>query len=122
MTTAIEQAPFRLPRTPDETDLLAKYFRALGHPARLRILATLATHGELTVSEIVGKVGLPQPKVSDHLACLRWCGFVDARRDHRIVNYRLADRRVAEIVGVARELLHENVEHVAACRHVGGAR
>lgn len=122
MTTAIEQAPFRLPRTPDETDLLAKYFRALGHPARLRILATLATHGELTVSEIVGKVGLPQPKVSDHLACLRWCGFVDARRDHRIVNYRLADRRVAEIVGVARELLHENVEHVAACRQVGGAR
>ena len=122
MTTAIEQAPFRLPRTPDETDLLAKYFRALGHPARLRILATLATHGELTVSEIVGTVGLPQPKVSDHLACLRWCGFVETRRDHRIVNYRLADRRVAEVVGVARELLHENVEHVAACCHVGGAR
>lgn len=119
---AIEQAPFRLPRTPDETDLLAKYFRALGHPARLRILDTLATDGELTVSEVVGKVGLPQPKISDHLACLRWCGFVETRREHRIVNYRLADRRVAEIVVLARELLHENAEHVAACCRVGDAR
>ena len=119
MTAMIGQAPFRLPRTPDESDLLAKYFRALGHPARLRILDELAIHGESPVSGIVEKLGLPQPKISDHLACLRWCGFVETRREHRIVNYRLADGRVAEVIGLARELLHENAEHVAACCQVG---
>ena len=122
MSTVIDQAPFRLPRTLDETDLLAKYFRALGHPARLRILDTLAAHGELTVSEVVEKIGLPQPKISDHLACLRWCGFVETRRERRMVNYQLADGRVAEVIALAQELLHENAEHVAACCHVGDAR
>lgn len=121
MTQLIGQAPFRLPQRPDERDLLAKYFRALGHPARLRILDELATYGELTVSEVVEKLGLPQPKISDHLACLRWCGFVETRREHRIVNYRLADGRVAEVIALARALLHENAEHVAACGHVGDA-
>lgn len=122
MSTVIDRAPFRLSRTPDEVDLLAKYFRALGHPARLRILDALATHGELTVSEVVEQVGLPQPKISDHLACLRWCGFVETRREHRMVKYRSADGRVTEVIALARELLHENAEHVAACCHVGDAR
>ena len=122
MTSVIDRAPFRLSRTPDEIELLAKYFRALGHPARLRILDALATHCELTVSEVVEEVELPQPKVSDHLACLRWCGFVETRREHRTVKYRSADGRVAEVIALARELLHENAEHVAACCHVGDAR
>jgi hypothetical protein len=29
-----------------------------------------------------------------HLACLRWCGFVEARREHRTVYNRIADERV----------------------------
>ena len=119
MSTIVENSPFRLPEAPGETDLLAKYFRALGHPARLQILDALASRGELAVAELVQEVALPQPKVSDHLACLRWCGFVNTRREHRVVRYRLADDRVAEVVRLGRELLHGNAEHVAVCRHVG---
>ena len=63
---------------------------------------------------------LPQPQVSNHLACLRWCGFVTTRREHRTIHYRLADERVAAVVELARALLHENAEHVAACRRVDG--
>jgi DNA-binding transcriptional ArsR family regulator len=114
---ALERAPFRLPEAPGETDLLAKYFRALGDATRLRVLELLSD-GERSVGELVAALGLPQPKVSNHLACLRWCGFVTTRREHRTIHYRLADDRIREIVALARELLSENADHVAACTRI----
>jgi ArsR family transcriptional regulator, cadmium/lead-responsive transcriptional repressor len=113
--SVLEDSPFQLPDQPVETELLSKYFRALGEPTRLRILELLLVHEELSVGELVERLAEPQPKVSNHLACLRWCGFVTTRREHRAVHYRVADRRVARIVALARELLADNEEHVAAC-------
>ena len=95
--------------------LLAKYFRVFADPSRLRILEALEAEGELSVGDLVERLGLPQPSVSNHLACLRWCGFVTTRREHRTVHYRVSDKRVAAIVALAHELLAENEEHVAAC-------
>ena len=108
-------APFRLPEAPVRSDLVAKYFRGLGDPTRLRILELLRDEGELTVGALVERLGEPQPKVSNHLACLRWCGFVDARREHRTVYNRIADERVVELLGLGHALLADNAEHVAAC-------
>ena len=116
-TIALDTAPFRLPETPKEQDLLAKYFRALGDPTRLRVLELLSD-GERSVGELVAALGLPQPQVSNHLACLRWCGFVTTRREHRTIHYRLADDRVHEIVTLARALLADNADHVAACTRI----
>jgi DNA-binding transcriptional ArsR family regulator len=116
-TLALDTAPFRLPDAPREQDVLAKYFRALGDPTRLRVLELLGD-GERSVGELVAGLGLPQPKVSNHLACLRWCGFVNTRREHRTIHYRLADDRVNEIVALARQLLSENADHVAACTRI----
>ena len=110
-------APFRLPAAPVETDLLAKYFRVLGDPTRLRILELLAGD-ERSVGELAAQLGEPQPKVSNHLACLRWCGFTATRREHRTVYYRVADERVQTVIALGRELLHDNEEHVAACERV----
>lgn len=110
-------APFRLPVSPAEVDLIAKYFRVLGDRTRLRIVE-LVSEGERSVGDLVDLLGEPQPKVSNHLACLRWCGFVTTRREHRTIHYRLADERVGALVDLARALLHENAEHVAACRQV----
>jgi DNA-binding transcriptional ArsR family regulator len=116
-TDALDTAPFRLPETPGEQDLLAKYFRALGDPTRLRVLELLGD-GERSVGELGAALGLPQPKVSNHLACLRWCGFVTTRREHRTIHYRVADDRVREIVTLARALLSDNADHVAACTRI----
>jgi DNA-binding transcriptional ArsR family regulator len=113
----LETAPFRLPEHPQETEIVAKYFRGLGDPTRVRILEFLS-EGELSVSELVDALGEPQPKVSNHLACLRWCGFVESRREHRTIYYRVADGRVERILRLARELLEQNEEHVAACRRI----
>jgi DNA-binding transcriptional ArsR family regulator len=119
VSSAVSSSPFRLPEAPVPTDLVAKYFRGLGDPIRLRILE-LRREGELTVGDLVGRLGLSQPKVSNHLACLRWCGFVEARREGRTVFNRIADSRVAAMLDLADSLLADNAEHVAACCRIEG--
>jgi DNA-binding transcriptional ArsR family regulator len=115
MSSLASSAPFRLPAPLLPTDIVAKYFRGLGDPIRLRILELLRSEGELTVGELVTRLELPQPKVSNHLACLRWCGFLDARREGRAVYNRIADSRVTAMLDLAESLLADNAEHVAAC-------
>ena len=117
------EGPFRLPVAPARCDLVAKYFRGLGDPTRVRILDALSRgerslrrdERELTVGELVERLALPQPKVSNHLACLRWCGFVEARREHRTVYNRIADPRVLTMLSLGHALLDDNAVHVAAC-------
>ena len=110
---------FRLPEAPAEPDGLAKYFRGLGDPTRLRILELLS-EGEASVGQLVARLELAQPKVSNHLACLRWCGFVAWRRERRTILYRLADPRVPMLIALARGLLRDNAQHVATCRWIDG--
>jgi DNA-binding transcriptional ArsR family regulator len=119
MEAALVNAPFRLPDAPVEADLMAKYFRVLGDRTRLCILE-LVSERERSVGELVALLGQSQPKVSNHLACLRWCGFVETRREHRTIHYRLADDRVAAVIDLGRALLQDNAEHVAACGRVDG--
>ncbi|MBS1885676.1 MAG: winged helix-turn-helix transcriptional regulator [Actinobacteria bacterium] len=117
--TITADAPFRIEEAPLPVELVAKYFRALGDPTRLRLLEVLGG-GEASVGELVEALDAPQPQVSRHLACLRWCGFVETRREHRTVHYRIADPRVGEVLALGRGLLADNAEHVAACRTVDG--
>jgi len=74
-------------------------FRAFSDRTRLRILSMLrrtpAGQGELCVCEIVGVLGVPQPKASRHLAYLRRAGLVEARREGLWMYYRLAAPRNA---------------------------
>lgn len=117
--SAIE-GPFLLPEWPTEPDLVAKYFKVLSDPARVRVLELLGERGEMSVGELTEALGLGRTNVSNHLGCLRWCGFVHTRREHRTVYYRVADRRVTELLSLGRALLGANAEHVAACRRVHG--
>jgi ArsR family transcriptional regulator, cadmium/lead-responsive transcriptional repressor len=119
VSTVLQEAPFRLPASPARSDLVAKYFRVLADPSRLRILELLRTEGELPVGAIAEKLEISQPGVSNHLACLRWCGFVDARREHRTVFNFIADERVLMLLELGDALLADNAEHVAACCHTG---
>ena len=67
---------------------------------------------------MVERLAEPQPKVSKHLACLRWCGFIEARREHRTVYNRIADPRVLEMLELAQALLDDNADHVTACSRI----
>ncbi|HET8952391.1 MAG TPA: metalloregulator ArsR/SmtB family transcription factor [Solirubrobacteraceae bacterium] len=109
-----DTAPFRLPETPTPVDLVSKYFRTLADPTRLRILELVAER-ERSVGELVTLTGETQPKISNHLGCLRWCGFVVGRREHPRTYYSIADARVTELIDIARGLLAENADHVRCC-------
>lgn len=106
-----------LPRDLDGQRLVAKFFRALGDPSRLRILELLLS-GEKSVGECVDTLQLTQSRVSSHLACLSDCGYVSLRRDGRKSFYSVADSRVVDLVRLATVLANENAEAVAACSRI----
>lgn len=106
-------APFVVPNF-SRSVLLAKFFRALGDPTRLRILQAVADE-EKNVGELVQMTQAPQGRVSTHLACLRWCGYVTARREGRKIFYRVTDPRVRELVKLASDLVAENRERIRTC-------
>lgn len=117
MSTALTNSPFQLPLAPERSDLIAKYFRTLADSSRLRILQLLKEEGELPVGAIAARIGISQPGVSNHLACLRWCGFVATRQEHRTVYNFIADPRVFSLLELGDGLLNDNAEHVAVCCH-----
>ena len=92
----------------------ARFFRGLGDPVRLRVLELLQD-GEKAVGELVDALALPQNQVSMHLGCLRWCGYVNTRREGRHVFYSLADARVTQIILLARELLRGSEVYLTTC-------
>jgi len=109
-----------VPGDPAGRDLLARFYRALGDPTRLALLAFCA-EGERTGSECVAHAGLSQGRVSAHLGCLVDCGLLEVRRAGRYAYYQMTDRRVAELVGLGTSLVADHAAGVAACARVASA-
>lgn len=109
-----------LPDTDSGVEMVAKFFRALSDPTRLRLLEYLLAE-EHTVSECVAHAGLSQGRVSSHLACLADCRYVQVRRDGRFAHYKVADPRVADLVMLARSLAADNAAALAACLRIAPA-
>ncbi len=95
--------------------LLAKFFRGLGDPTRVRILQLLIER-ERTVGELVDELDSFQGRVSSHLACLRWCGFATSRREGQNVYYQVVDGRVRKLLNAGADFLNEHREKIAFCR------
>ena len=102
-------------RESEEMCLLARFFNGFANSTRLSILLLLAQRGEMKVGELVEELGAPQPRVSDHLRCLAWCGYVQVRREGRNAYYSVADERVLEVLRLGESLLRDNLEHVESC-------
>jgi DNA-binding transcriptional ArsR family regulator len=96
----------------------ARWFRVLADPTRLAILRHLLARPH-TVSELIESMGLPQSRISNHLACLRWCQFVRADRRGRHVVYTIADARLQRLLDLAEGLVAENAAHLATCKRIG---
>ncbi len=96
----------------------ARFFRVLADPTRLAILELLLDR-ERTVRELVEAIGAPQSRISNHLACLRWCGVVEATKNGRNITYSLADQQVRGVIERGRSLAERHCEQLASCRRVG---
>jgi DNA-binding transcriptional ArsR family regulator len=102
-------------RESEDMCLLARFFNGFANSTRLSILLLLARQGETKVGDLVRELGAPQPRVSDHLRCLAWCGYVKVRREGRNAFYSIADDRVLEMLRLSQAMLRDNFEHVEAC-------
>lgn len=90
------------------TDVVARRFRVLGEPMRLRILQVLET-GEKPVNRIVELLDSSQPNISKHLKALCHEGFVNRRRDGLNIWYRIADPAIFDL---CRFVCHSATERV----------
>lgn len=90
------------------TDAKAELFKALAHPARVRVLELLAER-EHTMGELADEAGLEPSHLSQHVAVLRRAGIVDSRRVRSTVLCSLRDPQTAELLAVARRLIRGNL-------------
>ncbi|MCX6471856.1 ArsR/SmtB family transcription factor [Williamsia herbipolensis] len=79
----------REPLTADWAGDLARMFKAIGDPVRLRLLSLVASHenGEACVCDISDTFALSQPTISHHLKVLRGAGLLDCERRGTWVYY-----------------------------------
>ena len=98
----------------DRGEVLASFFQGLADPSRMRILELLVERPR-TVSELVRELGLAQGRVSSHLSCLRWCGYVQAEVEGRFNRYRLVDERVREILTLGEGVIRDNADRLTSC-------
>jgi ArsR family transcriptional regulator len=82
----------------------AEFFKAMAHPARIRMLELLCD-GERSVSELIDEVGLEGSHVSQQLGVLRRANLVRSRKEGTSVVYSLGDRRIAKLLALSKEIL-----------------
>jgi ArsR family transcriptional regulator len=83
---------------------VADVLRALGNERRLTILCKLVEQGEASVTTLAEEIGLSQSALSQHLARMRAEGLVSYRRESQTLWYRIADRRVEQLLGTLHRL------------------
>lgn len=81
----------------------AQAMKAIAHPLRLKILCVLGDQ-EVSVQDIVDRVGTSQSNISQHLAILRDKGVLETRKDANRVFYRVGDLRTLKLLGMVRDV------------------
>ena len=89
----------------NEEDIIhaSQSLKAMAHPLRLEILCILGGTSEVSVQDIVEKVGTSQSNISQHLSILREKGILASRKDANKVYYRIADPKILQLIGALRE-------------------
>jgi len=91
------RAPTPISSDPERASHVAEVLKAVAHPLRLRIVATLC-RGEENVTALAEKVGATQAIVSQQLRILRSHGLVAASRTGGFARYRLVEQNLRGLV------------------------
>lgn len=93
----------------DSTELAAlavevsSFLKAIANPDRLQILCMLVEQ-EMNVTAMEKVTGIPQPRLSQHLARLRQEGLVSTRRNSKEIVYSLTSEEAQEVIGLLHKL------------------
>jgi DNA-binding transcriptional ArsR family regulator len=93
----------RLITREEDIERASRSLKAMSHPLRLKILCTLGDK-EISVQDIVERVGTSQSNISQHLAILRDKGILASRKDANRVYYRVGDGRTLQLISMMREV------------------
>ncbi len=87
----------------DDIYLASRAMKAMAHPLRLKILCISGGSSEVSVQDIVDRVGTSQSNISQHLSILRDKGILAFRKDANRVYYRIGDARIVRLINALRE-------------------
>jgi ArsR family transcriptional regulator len=87
----------------------ADIFQALAHPTRIAIIELLG-NGELSAGELIGKLGMEQANVSQHLAVLRGKLIVMNRKAGNQVFYTVRDPIIIEVLALMRRYFQKHLK------------
>lgn len=87
----------------EDIERASRSLKAMSHPLRLKILCVLGEQ-ELSVQDIVERVGTTQSNISQHLGILRDKGILSSRKDANRVYYRVGDARTLRLISMMREV------------------
>jgi DNA-binding transcriptional ArsR family regulator len=96
------------------SEIYAKFFHGLSNPTRFKIVLSLLEK-EKNVGDLVEELQVKQSQVSNQLACLKWCGYVDTRQDGKFVYYQIKDERIKQILKLAAEVVGDNAARINDC-------
>ena len=95
------------------SEIKADLFKALAHPARIRVIEVLAD-GEHSVGDLQPLVGIELSHLSQQLGVLRRAGLLTARREGSSVFYSVKDPLLTDLLVVARKLLLHSLAETRA--------
>ncbi|MBI5492305.1 MAG: winged helix-turn-helix transcriptional regulator [Deltaproteobacteria bacterium] len=90
-------------------ELQAEVCKTLANPKRLEIIAELK-EGELSVGDLVERLGVTKANVSQHLAVLRQSRVVKTRRDGVNIYYSINNPKIIEACALMKAVLMEQLE------------
>ncbi len=96
----------------DDPHAAADLLRLLANEHRLEVLCALRG-GELSVGQLIERVGLSQSAVSQHLARLRADAIVGTRRVGQTIFYRIGDEDVLTILQAVADVMARRRERAA---------
>jgi ArsR family transcriptional regulator len=90
------------PLSPTQAVELARVFKAMGDPVRLRLLSLIASYegGEACVCDLSGVFDLTGPTISHHLKVLREAGLITGERRGTWIYYRVRPEALSQVSGV----------------------
>lgn len=105
--------PAPIPMGDKMMELVARRFRTLGEPYRLRLLQMLES-GEMSVGDLVSGLDGNQSNVSKHLQILHEAGLVGRRREGTTVLYSISDPMVFKLCDLVCRSEADKLKHELA--------
>jgi DNA-binding transcriptional ArsR family regulator len=101
------------PLPPELVDLIARRFRVIGEPMRIRLLDRLR-EGEASVNELTDALDASQQNVSKHLTVLADAGIIGRRKHGNHVYYRIVDKSVFALCDEVCGSVHQQLRELGA--------